>query len=73
MRIFTYKPKPSQVDALGTVERLLRDAVIDRRYETHGLDRQVLEGIRNVPIRGRNSARSRARSGRKGRASGWLA
>jgi ABC-2 type transport system permease protein len=51
IRIFTYKPKPSQVDALGTVERLLRDAVIDRRYETRGLDRKTLEGIWNVPIR----------------------
>ena len=51
IRLFTYKPKPSQVDALGTVERLLRDAVIDRRYETRGVDRKVLEGIWNVPIR----------------------
>ena len=51
IRIFTYKPKPSQVDALGTAERLLRDAVIDRRYETRGVDRKVLEGLWNVPIR----------------------
>ncbi|OHB68115.1 MAG: hypothetical protein A2Y77_14885 [Planctomycetes bacterium RBG_13_62_9] len=51
IRLFTYKPKPSQVDALGTVERLLREAVIDRRYETRGLDRTLLEGIWNVPIR----------------------
>ena len=33
IRLFTYKYKASQVDALGTVERLLREAVIDRRYE----------------------------------------
>lgn len=51
VRIFTYKPKPSQVDALGTVERLLRDAVIDRRYEARGVDRKVLEGLWNVPTR----------------------
>ena len=50
VRFFTYKPKPSQVDALGTVERLLREAVIDRRYETRGLDRKMLEGIWNVSI-----------------------
>ncbi len=50
VHFFTYKPKPSQVDALGTVERLLRDAVINRRYETRGLDRKVLEGIWNIPV-----------------------
>jgi ABC-2 type transport system permease protein len=50
VRLFTHKPKPSQVDALGTVERLLRDAVINRRYETRGLDRKVLEGLWNVPV-----------------------
>jgi ABC-2 type transport system permease protein len=50
IRLFTHKSKPSQVDALGTVERLLREAVIDRRYETRGLDRKMLEGIWNVSI-----------------------
>jgi len=50
VRVFTYKPKPSQVDAMGTVERLLREAIVDRRYETRGLDRKMLEGIRNVSI-----------------------
>ncbi len=50
IRLFTYKAKPSQVDALGTVERLLREAVIDRRYETRGLDRKMLEAISNVSI-----------------------
>jgi ABC-2 type transport system permease protein len=50
IRLFTHKSKPSLVDALGTVERLLREAVIDRRYETRGLDRKMLEAISNVPI-----------------------
>ena len=50
IRLFTYKVKPSQLDALGTVERLLREAVIDRRYETRGLDRKMLEAISNVSI-----------------------
>jgi ABC-2 type transport system permease protein len=50
IRFFTHKSKPSQVDALGTVEHLLREAVIDRRYETHGLDRKVLETISNVSV-----------------------
>jgi ABC-2 type transport system permease protein len=51
IRLFTYKAKPSQMDALGTVERLLREAVVDRRYETRGLDRKMLEAISNVSIR----------------------
>jgi len=50
IRLFTYKAKPSQMDALGTVERLLREAVIDRRYETRGLDRKMLEAISKVSI-----------------------
>jgi ABC-2 type transport system permease protein len=50
VRLFTYKPRPSQVDALGTVERLLREAVINRRYETRGLDRKMLEEISRVSI-----------------------
>lgn len=50
IRLFIHKSKPSLVDALGTVERLLREAVIDRRYETRGLDRKMLEAISNVPI-----------------------
>jgi ABC-2 type transport system permease protein len=50
VRFFTYKSKPSQVEALALVERLVREAVIDRRYETRGLDRKVLEAIRNIPI-----------------------
>jgi ABC-2 type transport system permease protein len=51
VRLFTYKPKPSQMDALGTVERLLREAVINRRFETRGLDRKLFEAISNVSIR----------------------
>ena len=48
VRLFTYKSKPSQADALGTVEHLLREAVIGRRYETHGLDRQTFDRISMV-------------------------
>ena len=50
VRFYTYKPKSSQIDALLMVERLLREAVISRRYETRGLDRAVLNAISNVPI-----------------------
>ncbi|MCU0916333.1 MAG: ABC transporter permease [Planctomycetes bacterium] len=51
VQLFTYKPKPSQVDAIWAVERLLREAVINRRYEARGLDRKMLQEISNVPVR----------------------
>jgi len=51
VELFTYRPKPTQVDAIWAVERLLREAVINRRYETRGLDRKMLQEISNVPIR----------------------
>jgi ABC-2 type transport system permease protein len=51
VRLFTYKPKLSLADALGTVEHLLREAVINRRYETHGLDRKTFETIAAVSVR----------------------
>jgi ABC-2 type transport system permease protein len=50
VRLFTYKPRASQVDALGTVEHLLREAVVNRRYETRGLDRRIIEEISSVSI-----------------------
>jgi ABC-2 type transport system permease protein len=49
-RFFTYKPRPSQVDVLLAVERLLREGVINRRYETRGLDRKMLDEISRVSI-----------------------
>lgn len=51
IHFYTHNPKPAQLDGLGTVERLLREAVINRRYETHGLDRRMLKEIANVSIR----------------------
>ncbi len=51
VQFYTYKPKASQIDALWTVERLLRDAVIDCRYRARGIDRAVLAEVQNVPIR----------------------
>jgi ABC-2 type transport system permease protein len=51
MQFYTYKPKASQIDTLWTVERLLRDAVVDQRYQARGIDRAVLAEIQNVPLR----------------------
>ncbi|MBN1510160.1 MAG: ABC transporter permease [Sedimentisphaerales bacterium] len=49
-RFYTYKPKSSQIDALFVVEGLVRDAVINRRYEKRGLDRATFRAISSVPI-----------------------
>jgi ABC-2 type transport system permease protein len=51
IRFYTYKPNPSHVDALWTVESLLRDAVINRRYEVRGIDRAILDEVQKVPLR----------------------
>jgi ABC-2 type transport system permease protein len=50
VQIYTYKLKSAQIDALFMVEGLVRDAVVDRRYETRGLDRAALRAISDVPI-----------------------
>ncbi|MEN6575216.1 MAG: ABC transporter permease [Phycisphaerales bacterium] len=51
LRFYTHKPEASQIDAIWTVERLLRDAVVDYRYQARGIDRAVLAEVQNVPIR----------------------
>jgi len=51
LQFYTHKLKASQMDATWTVERLFRDAVIDRRYEARGIDRAMLAEIQNVPVR----------------------
>jgi ABC-2 type transport system permease protein len=48
--IYTHKPKPAQIEALWTVESLLRKAVVDTRCEARGLDREMLAKIRAVAI-----------------------
>ena len=51
LHFYTFKTKASQMDAMWTVERLLRDAVVDSRYRARGIDRAVLAEVQNVPIR----------------------
>ena len=51
LHFYTCKPNPSQIDALWSVERLLRDTVINRRYEARGIDRAMLDEIQNVSVR----------------------
>jgi ABC-2 type transport system permease protein len=49
MRLYTYKPKPAHDQMLGTIEYLLREVVVNRRYELQQLDRESLAKLRNVP------------------------
>lgn len=51
VQFYTYKPKVAQIDVLWTIERLVRDAVVDRRYQARGIDPAVLKEIQDVPIR----------------------
>jgi ABC-2 type transport system permease protein len=48
VHFYTYKPKSSHIDALFMVEGMVRDAIVNRRYEARGLDRTVLRSISNV-------------------------
>ena len=50
VRLYTHGPQPAHMDALWTVESLLRRAVADYRCERRGLDRAMLDKIRYVPI-----------------------
>jgi ABC-2 type transport system permease protein len=50
VRVYTHNPKPAQMEALWTIESLLRKAVIDTRCEARGLDRELLARIRTVGV-----------------------
>jgi ABC-2 type transport system permease protein len=50
IRFYTYKPKPTNVDAFGTIEYRFYKVVEDRRYEIEDLDRELLDRLRNVPL-----------------------
>jgi ABC-2 type transport system permease protein len=50
VRVYTYKLKSAQIDAIFMVEGLIRGAVIDQRYRARGLDRTTLSAISNVTI-----------------------
>jgi ABC-2 type transport system permease protein len=50
IRVYTYKPKPANVDVYWTVENLFRRAVTNRRCEVRGLSQELLSELRNVPV-----------------------
>ena len=50
IHFYTYKPKASNLDRLGSVEHLLRTAVINRRCEVEDISAQLLSRIRRVSV-----------------------
>lgn len=50
VRLYTYRPKPTQMDAVWTVESLFRSAIEDYRCRAKGLDQEQLRRIRNVAV-----------------------
>jgi ABC-2 type transport system permease protein len=48
--IYTYKSKPTTMDALWTVEGIINNAVVDQRCKARNISPKLLADIRNVPI-----------------------
>ncbi|MBN2269819.1 MAG: ABC transporter permease [Sedimentisphaerales bacterium] len=50
IRIYTYKPKPREIDIIGTVRYLLREAVRNQRYEAQNLSAELVNKLQDVQI-----------------------
>ena len=50
IHVYTYKPKPSNVDLLWTVENLFRNVVVNQRYKLQNLSAELMDKLRNVAI-----------------------
>jgi len=50
IHIYTYKPKATNIDALGTIENFFKGAVMDQRCKIRNLSPQLWAELRNVPI-----------------------
>lgn len=51
IHLYTYRPKPSNVDLLWTIENLFRSAVVNQRCKMQDISPQTLAKLRNVPIK----------------------
>jgi ABC-2 type transport system permease protein len=49
--LYTYRPKPTQMDAVWTVESLFRSAIEDYRCRVKGLDQEQLRKIRIIAVK----------------------
>jgi ABC-2 type transport system permease protein len=50
IRVYTYKPKPSELDVMGAVEYLFREAVRNLRYKAQNLSPELLDKLRSVEV-----------------------
>ena len=50
IRLYTYKPKASNIDIFWTIENLFRRAVVNQRYKMQNLSKELLAKLQHVPI-----------------------
>ena len=50
IRLYTYKPKASNIDIFWTIENLFRKAVVNQRYKMQNLSKELLAKLQHVPI-----------------------
>jgi len=50
IRLYTYKPKASNIDIFWTIEDRFRRAVVDERYKIQNLSGDLLDKLQQVPI-----------------------
>jgi ABC-2 type transport system permease protein len=48
--VYTYKSKPTMMDATWAVEEFIRNAVVAQRCKVRNISQKLLDEIRNVPI-----------------------
>jgi ABC-2 type transport system permease protein len=49
-RVYTYKSKPTAMDAMWAIEGIINNAVVDQRCKVQNISPKLLAEIRNVPI-----------------------
>jgi ABC-2 type transport system permease protein len=50
IRLYTYKPKASNIDIFWTIENLFRRSVVNQRYKMQNLSKELLAKLQHVPI-----------------------
>lgn len=48
--VYTYKSKPTTMDAMWAVEEFIRNAVVEQRCKVQNISAKLLADIRNVPV-----------------------
>ncbi|MBA7472585.1 putative protein YhaP [subsurface metagenome] len=50
IRLYTYKPKASNIDIFWTIENLFRRSVVNQRYKMQNLSKELLAKLQQVPL-----------------------